>query len=103
MRSTGIEGFGLTPGEHALVCNTPREFADAVIRLLRDRALLDQIRMAGYQFIRDNYSDIAVKRRVHDLFARLNDYPIKRLSPGARVKGKLKGAWEKHVAWRFGG
>jgi glycosyltransferase involved in cell wall biosynthesis len=100
--SAGIEGFGLVPGEHALVGNTPQEFADAVIRLLRDRALLDQIRMAGYRSIRDNYSDIAVKWRVHDLFARLNDYPVKRLSPGARAQGKLKGAWEKHVGWRFG-
>lgn len=99
--SAGIEGFGLTPGEQVLVGDTPREFADAVLRLLRDRALLDQVRKAGYQFIRDNYSDIAVKRRVHDLFARLDHFPIKRLPLGARVPGKLKSTWNKHVAWRF--
>lgn len=101
--SSGIEGFGLAPGVHALVGNTPREFADAVISLLRDRVLLDQVRTAGYQFIRGNYSDIAVKRRVRDLFARLDDYPIRRLPLAAQLQGKIKGAWDRHVAWRLNG
>jgi O-antigen biosynthesis protein len=29
--SVGAEGFGLTPGEHALVADDPDEFAQAVI------------------------------------------------------------------------
>ncbi|CAH1202358.1 conserved hypothetical protein [Candidatus Nitrotoga sp. BS] len=100
--TTGIEGFGLTPGTHALVGDTPREFADAVIKLLQDRTLLDRIRMAGYQFIRENYSDVALKKRVNDLFDRLDDHPVKHLSLAIRMQSKLKQAWSRHIAWRLG-
>jgi O-antigen biosynthesis protein len=100
--SVGIEGFGLEAGKHALVGDNPRDFADAVIRLLRDRRYLDNVRMAGYQFIRDHYSDVAVRQRVHALFSQLDRYPIKRLPVTAAWIGKAKDAWSRHVGWRFG-
>ena len=99
--STGIEGFGLKPGTDALVGDTPRDFADAVIRLLRDRKYLEQVRMAGYGFIRDHYSDIAVSRRVETLFATLESYPVKRMAPAPVWLRKAKESWERHVGWRF--
>ena len=99
--SVGIEGFGLEPGRHALVGDHPRDFADAVIRLLRDRKYLDNVRMAGYQFIRDHYSDVAVRQRVHALFSQLDRYPIKRLPTTSLWIGKAKDAWSRHVRWRF--
>ena len=100
--SVGIEGFGLEPGRDALVGDRPREFADAVIRLLRDPGCLENVRMAGYQFIRDHYSDVAVRQRVDDLFSKLDRYPIKRLPMTSLWIGKAKDAWSRHVRWRFG-
>jgi glycosyltransferase involved in cell wall biosynthesis len=100
--SVGIEGFGLEPARDALVGDHPRDFADAVIRLLRDPRYLDNVRMAGYQFIRDHYSDVAVRQRVDDLFSQLDRYPIKRLPMTSLWIGKAKDAWSRHVRWRFG-
>ena len=99
--STGTEGFGLEPGKHVLVGNDPQSFADAVVKLLRDRAALDQVRMAGYQFIRDHYSDVAVRTRVQSLFQNLERYPLKRSPLIWRGAAHLKQIWQQHVAWRF--
>src|SRR5439155_6908400 len=91
--STGIEGFDLTPGVHALVGDNPREFANAVTRLLRDRKYLEQVRMAGYGFIRELYSDIAVRKRVHAFFAQLESYPVKRTPIAPLLMRKAKNIW----------
>lgn len=99
--SVGIEGFGLVPNEHVLVADDARSFADAVIRLLRDRDFLEKTRMAGYRFIRDRYSDVAVRRRVHTLFDQLGQYPIKRMPRSRLGLRKAKALWQRHVAWRF--
>jgi len=98
--STGIEGFGLEPNVDALVADTPSEFADAVIRLLRDRDYLERVRMSGYRFIRKHYSDSAVKERVDNLFSRLDIFPIKRLARAPALLRKAKQAWERHNGWR---
>jgi len=99
--STGTEGFGLEPGKHVLVGNDPQSFADAVVHLLRDREALEQVRMAGYQFIRDHYSDVAVQKRVHALFQNLKSYPHKHLPLTRRGMGWTKQLWQRHVGWRF--
>lgn len=99
--TTGIEGFGLTPGKHALVGDTPRAFADHVIALLRDAALRQRVGYAGHRFISDHYSDVAVQARVQTLFAQLESYPVKRLSFAQRARGRLQAAWQRRVAWRL--
>jgi glycosyltransferase involved in cell wall biosynthesis len=99
--STGIEGVGLEPGVHALVGDDPRSFADAVIRLLRDRERLEQVRMAGYGFIRERYSDVAVRERVHALLARMESYPLKRTPLLPFWLRKAKHTWERYVGWRL--
>ncbi len=69
--SFGAEGFGLTPGEHLLVADDPKAFADAVSTLLRDYALRLAIGGAGRAFIAARYSPIAVGRQLEALTARL--------------------------------
>ena len=99
--STGIEGFGLSPGVDALVGDTPQDFAAAVIRLLHDRAYLEQVRMAGYRFIRSRYSDDAIRARIHALLDGLKDYPIKPASLSSVWRLTARGIWDRHLAWRF--
>ena len=99
--STGIEGFGLKPGTDALVGDNPRDFADATIRLLRDREYLEQVRMAGYGFIRDHYSDLAVSGRIDTLFGKLENYPVKRMAPASLWLRRAKEGWKRHVGWRL--
>lgn len=99
--STGIEGFGLTPGEHALVGDTPRAFADHTIALLRDTALRQRVGGAGHRFISEHYSDVAVQARVAQLLAQLDSYPVKPLSLARRTRGRLQAAWQRRVGWRL--
>lgn len=99
--STGTEGFGLEPGTHVLVGDDPQSFADAVVGLLRDRDALEQVRMAGYRFIRDHYSDVAVRKRVQALFQDLARYPVKRVPLAQRGLGWARQMWQRHVEWRF--
>lgn len=101
--ATGIEGFGLVPGREVLVGDTPRTFADHVLALLRDAHLRERIRMAGYAFIRDRYSDVAVKARVHELMASLGSLHVKRVSLASLAKYRGRQVWERHMGWRFKG
>jgi hypothetical protein len=57
--------------------------------------------MAGYQFIRNHYSDLAVKGRVDALFAQLESYPVKRMAPAPVWLRKARESWERHVGWRL--
>jgi glycosyltransferase involved in cell wall biosynthesis len=43
----GAEGIDVTPDEHLLIADDPADFAAAVVRLLRDRALADQLATNG--------------------------------------------------------
>ena len=51
-----LEGINLTLGEHALSALDAREFAAAVVGLLRDRKMADQIGQAARQFVEQHYS-----------------------------------------------
>lgn len=48
-------GVGAIPGEHLITADEPEAFATAVIALLRDRALRDEIGAAGKAFVAENY------------------------------------------------
>ena len=55
--SIGVEEFGLEPGKHVPVGDGPNAFAYAVIRLPGNRAYRESVCRAGWQSIRDNYSE----------------------------------------------
>lgn len=97
----GVEGFGLTPGEHVLIADDARGFADAVVRLLRDDSLRERVRLAGYHFIGEHYSDIAVRQRVHTLLSNLESYPVQRRTLVGRFVRRARALWARHVGWRF--
>lgn len=99
--AAGIEGFGLTPDQDVLVGDTPEAFANAVIRLLMDQTLYERIRMAGYEFIRSNYSEEAVAARIGALFSGLDAYPTKRIGISNRIRKKAGDLVARHLSWRF--
>jgi glycosyltransferase involved in cell wall biosynthesis len=43
----GAEGIDVRPGQHLLIADEPAAFAEAVVGLLRDRVLADQLAAAG--------------------------------------------------------
>jgi len=52
----GCEGIDVLDGEHLLVRDDPREFAEAIVRLLSDAALWRKLRNAGRDLVRERYS-----------------------------------------------
>ena len=99
--TTGAEGFGIEPGREAMVADDPQAFADAVVRLIREPDLRDIIRIAGWRFIRDNYSDKAVRKRVAELTNRVSEITPKRLTFPKRAAFGVRQLWEQHISWRF--
>lgn len=64
----GNEGIGATAGTHCLVADTPVEFAEAVVTLLRDEPLRERIAAAGQAFVRERFSldaSVGVLERVY--------------------------------------
>jgi glycosyltransferase involved in cell wall biosynthesis len=51
----GAEGLPVTDGEHALIADGPRAFADAVVTLLRDARRRDALARTARQLVVDHY------------------------------------------------
>lgn len=64
----GYEGIDLTPGEHLLVGDTPRAFAEALIRLLRDPELGRRLAAQGRRVAEDRYDWRVVCPAIEDLY-----------------------------------
>jgi len=99
--SIGAEGFGMVPGRDALVADSPRAFAEAVVELIRDSHLRDSLRTSGWNFIRDNYSDVAVRKRICNLIHSIGETTPKRLPCRRRSALLLRSLWNRHISWRF--
>jgi glycosyltransferase involved in cell wall biosynthesis len=52
----GCEGIDVRSGEHLLIADAAEDFADAVVLLLRDRALGQRLGATGRRLARDQYS-----------------------------------------------
>lgn len=99
--TVGIEGFGFTPGKDVLVGDTPDVFAQAVVSLLRDSSLWQQLSASGFEFIRDNYSEPVVRRAVYQLFDDVGSHPVKGI-PIYRLVWRKLGEWvARHLSWRL--
>jgi polysaccharide biosynthesis protein PslH len=53
--SKGAEGLDATIGEHLLVADEPRVFADYVVKILKDKNLHDKIAANAYKFVKETY------------------------------------------------
>lgn len=69
--SKGAEGLGVIPGEHLLIADNPADFAAAVVKLCRDRALRARLSEMGQRFVLENYTWEAVAPRYLALVERV--------------------------------
>lgn len=54
--SIGCEGLAVVPEEHLLLADRPEEFAQAVVRLLKDAELRDRLGTTGRRLVEEVYS-----------------------------------------------
>lgn len=68
----GCEGIDVVDGEHALMADTPAEFARATVRLLRDAALRQRLAEAGASLARAFYDWSVIGDRLNALYRELH-------------------------------
>jgi sugar transferase (PEP-CTERM/EpsH1 system associated) len=51
----GAEGLQVRPDEHLLIADTPQEFADAIVRLLKNREMRRKLGQAGRRLVCNRY------------------------------------------------
>lgn len=66
--TVGIEGIEAIPGKHALVADRPRDFAAAVIRLLREPHLRDEMSVSARSLVDERYSWQVVGERLDAIY-----------------------------------
>jgi glycosyltransferase involved in cell wall biosynthesis len=64
----GCEGIAVKDGEHVLIADTPAAFAEAVLKVLADRALADALGNAGRRLIDTTYDYRAACRPLEDVY-----------------------------------
>jgi glycosyltransferase involved in cell wall biosynthesis len=69
--TVGCEGIDVHPGVHLLVADAPDDFAQAVVLLLRDRALGERLGAAGQRLARDHYAWEGAAGQLAELYDRL--------------------------------
>ncbi|MHB9036657.1 MAG: glycosyltransferase family 4 protein [Armatimonadota bacterium] len=69
--SVGAEGLAVKSGKHLLLADTPRDFARAVVEVLRSPELADEIGRNGRALVCDSYSWSRVGERLLSAYAGL--------------------------------
>ena len=69
--SVGAEGLGAVDGQHMLIRDTPRAFADAIVDILDDPALGAEIGERGRQWVTETHAWTHSASLLHDTYAKL--------------------------------
>lgn len=67
----GCEGLAARDGEHLLIADSPAAFADAVIRLLNDRALRERLARDARRLVEERYDWVMIGGKLLALYDRL--------------------------------
>jgi sugar transferase (PEP-CTERM/EpsH1 system associated) len=66
--SIGCEGLDVVDGEHLLIADTPEQFAEKTVRLLRDRALYRSICANARRLVEAQYGWDRIAERLTDVY-----------------------------------
>ena len=69
--SKGAEGLAAEHGQHLLIADTPQEFAAAVLRLLQEPGLRQQLAAQAHQFVAGHFDCTVVNGRFLELVERI--------------------------------
>jgi glycosyltransferase involved in cell wall biosynthesis len=69
--SIGCEGIEVRDGENILIADTPQDFAQAVVRVIRDLTLAQQLAENGQRWVEEKYDWRVVYRKVDEVYTSL--------------------------------
>lgn len=97
----GAEGFGLSQGENILIAKTSLDFVESILQLSQDDQLYKKLSVNGYDFIKNNYSEEATRKKLSKLFTQVLGMPVKKLAFLTRIKLWLQLIYNRYIGWRF--
>ena len=68
---TGVAGLGVEHGRDAFIANSPQEFADYSVKLLRDKDLYMKVRSNAHKMIEDVYSWTSISQKLEKIYLAL--------------------------------
>jgi len=71
----GAEGIQLRNGVDGLIADTPRSFADALLRIYRDAGLWEKLAAAGRETVASNFSSSHLAAQLHKILGRVHEIP----------------------------
>lgn len=69
--TVGAEGLGAVDGEHMLLRDTPRAFADAIVELFENPALGERLGRQGRAWVEENHAWTSSAARLRDVYNQL--------------------------------
>lgn len=99
--SVGVQGMPLAPGKEILVGDSPRDFSDAVVALLKDFDACEIQRERAWQRLRTEFGVAAVRDKVDEILARVSRLRSNRLPLWRRWMRRARGTVDRHLSWRF--
>ncbi len=72
--TVGLEGIDATPGEHVLVEDDPKKFADAVVQLIRDQKLRSLLSINARQLVEQVYDQQVILRKLDQVYPLCESY-----------------------------
>ena len=97
----GAEGFGLSQGENILVARTSLDFVESILQLSQDNQLYKKLSTNGYNFIKDNYSEVATREKLQNLIDQALLLPPKKLILLKGLKLRLQLTYSRYIGWRL--
>lgn len=97
----GCEGLNVTSGEHVLVADDPGDFADAVIRVMRDDGLRTRLGAAGRALVEREYSWTRSGRTFVQAIERCVDERRSAVRPPGRRRFPFADRGVKPEPWRY--
>jgi glycosyltransferase involved in cell wall biosynthesis len=67
----GCEGLDVVDGEHLLVADNPQDFANCIIRLLKDKSLYKRIATNARELVVSTYDWDIIAKKLQDIYARI--------------------------------
>jgi glycosyltransferase involved in cell wall biosynthesis len=71
--SIGSEGINVRHEEEVLIADDPESFAEAVIRLIKDKALRRSLTQRGYELMKEEYTWSVIGNHIEDAFSKIMD------------------------------
>lgn len=88
----GCEGLDVVDGEHLLIADTPKQFAEKTLRLLTDRQLYQFISAKGRQLVETRYDWDEIAGRLMEVYASMLERPDPLETKANRKRPRVGGA-----------